>query len=323
MRIISVREHPEYADVAIDYFSSKWQVPRIIYEDSIRHAITTPNPLPQWYLLEKDDKIIGSAGLITNDFISRMDLYPWACGLFIEEEYRGNAYGSLLLERAKRDSRKAGFKNMYLCTDHVGFYEKYGFSYVGQGYHPWGEESRIYGISLEQSTDFTIRQETAKDWDEIYPLIRTAFRTANVKDGDEQDFAVGLRNSERYIPELALVAEQDGKLIGHIMLTKTYVNQPDGSRFEALLLAPVSVLLEYRDLGVGSALIEESCRIAKDMGYKAVFLVGDPNYYSRFGFVRTSSFGIRPTNEIPEQYVQVRELIPGALEMVRGNVNCI
>ncbi len=149
MKIISVREHPEYVNKAIDYFSSKWSVPRVIYEDSITHAVTADNPLPQWYLLEKEGEIIGSCGLITNDFISRMDLYPWACGLFIEEEHRGNAYGSLLLERAKQDSRKAGFKNMYLSTDHVGYYEKYGFHYVGQGYHPWGEESRIYEISLD------------------------------------------------------------------------------------------------------------------------------------------------------------------------------
>jgi len=323
MRIISVRENPEYKETAINYFASKWSVPREVYADSIEHAIVSPNPLPQWYLLEKDGKIIGSAGLITNDFISRMDLYPWACGLFIEEEYRGNAYGSLLLERAKRDSRKAGFEHVYLCTDHIGFYERYGFEYIGQGYHPWGEESRIYGISLEQSADFTIRQENEKDLDAIYQLIRTAFRTANVKDGDEQDFAAGLRNSERYIPELALVAEQQGKLIGHIMLTRNYVTQPDGSKYPALLLAPVSVLLEYRDIGIGSALINESCRLAREMGYKAIFLVGDPAYYSRFGFVQTSTFHIYPAMDIPAQFVQVKELTPGALKGVEGAVDCM
>ncbi|MBF7091556.1 hypothetical protein IUY40_08385 [Flavobacterium sp. ALJ2] len=60
----------------------------------------------------------------------------------------GNSYGSLLIEKAKHDSKKAGFNNLHLCTDHVSFYEKYGFNYIGQGHHPWGEESRIYQISL-------------------------------------------------------------------------------------------------------------------------------------------------------------------------------
>lgn len=149
MRILSVRENPEYKEKAIGYISSKWSAPRKVYEDCISHCLTTSNPLPQWYLLEEGTELVGCAGLITNDFISRMDLYPWICGLFIEENYRGKALGSLLLERAKEDGRKAGFDNVYLSTDHVGFYEKYGFRYIGQGYHPWGEESRIYEISLK------------------------------------------------------------------------------------------------------------------------------------------------------------------------------
>lgn len=322
MKIISVRECPQYKERAIKYFSSKWSVPEKVYEDSITHCITASNPLPQWYLLEKDEQIIGSAGLITNDFISRMDLYPWVCGVFIEEEHRGNAYASVLLERARRDARKAGFEHMYLCTDHIGFYEKYGYHYIGQGYHPWGEESRIYEISTAQDTSFRIRTENEKDYDKIYDLIKTAFRTANVKGGDEQDFAVNLRKSANYIPELALVAEQNDQLIGHIMLTKTKVTQPDGSEFEGLLLAPVSVQLEYRDYGIGKALINESCRLAEEMGYKAVFLVGDPAYYSRLGFVPTSRYDIMPKDDIPPQYVQVRELVTDALKDVHGRVEC-
>lgn len=149
MKIISVRESPEYREKTIEYISSKWpSVSRIVYDDSISHSITTSSPLPQWYLLEKDNEIIGCAGLITNDFISRMDLYPWVCAVFIEEKHRGSHYASLLLEKAKEDSKKAGFANLYLSTSHIGFYEKYGFHYIGQGYHPWEEESRIYQIKL-------------------------------------------------------------------------------------------------------------------------------------------------------------------------------
>lgn len=145
MTIISIREKPAYKDQAIRYFQQSWpSVWPIIYEDCITHSITARNALPQWYLLEKEKEIIGCAGLITNDFISRMDLYPWICAVFIAEEHRGNAYGSLLLEQAKKDAQAAGYNYLYLSTEHVGYYEKYGFQYIGQGYHPWGEESRIY-----------------------------------------------------------------------------------------------------------------------------------------------------------------------------------
>jgi len=149
MRIISVRENPEYKDKIIQYFQNSWsEIAPIIYEDCISHSINAKDSLPQWFVLENNNEFIGCAGLITNDFISRMDLYPWVCAIFIEEKHRGNNYSKLLIEKAKEDSKKAGFQNLYLCTDHIGFYEKMDFKYIGQGYHPWEEESRIYQIDL-------------------------------------------------------------------------------------------------------------------------------------------------------------------------------
>ena len=151
MNLVSVRENPEFKDLAIQYFQSKWasESSNKVYEDCITHCINAVAPLPQWYLLMDDDKIIGCAGLITNDFISRMDLYPWVCALYIEKEYRGNEYGALLLEKAKEDAKQGGYSNLYLCTDHIGYYEKYGFSKIGTGYHPWGESSSIFKIELK------------------------------------------------------------------------------------------------------------------------------------------------------------------------------
>ncbi len=179
---------------------------------------------------------------------------------------------------------------------------------------------------MEQNTnkknDFIIRQETEKDFNEIYSLIQTAFKTAKVKGGDEQDFAVGLRNSDKYIPELGLVAEKGNTLIGHILLTETYVTLPNGNKFNALLLAPISVLFEYRNKGVGSALIYESLRIARQLGYTAIFLCGDPNYYNRFGFKQNSLYGIVSRQNIPEQFTLVCELCPDALKGISGIVEC-
>ena len=131
MRIVSVREHPP-----------------VLYEDCIRHAVGAAGPLPQWYLLMSGGEPAGCVGLIANDFISRMDLWPWACALYVEERLRGHAYGRLLLDRAAEDARRAGFGKLYLSTDHAGLYEKWGFRYLGQGYHPWGAESRIYERTL-------------------------------------------------------------------------------------------------------------------------------------------------------------------------------
>ena len=150
MQVISVREAPEYTQRAIDYFQLRWanDSSKMVYDDCIRHCVDTPSPLPQWYLLMDGDTVAGCAGLITNDFISRMDLYPWLCALYIEPQYRGNRRSGLLMEKCKDDARKAGFEKLYLCSDHVGFYERFGFRRIGTGYHPWGETSGIFETEL-------------------------------------------------------------------------------------------------------------------------------------------------------------------------------
>jgi GNAT superfamily N-acetyltransferase len=144
IKIIGIRENTDYLKLAIDYFSDKWGIDRRIYEDCISNSITTQSPLPRWYLMLYDNEIIGSYGLITNDFISRQDLYPWLCALYVDENYRGKKLGSMLLEHGRHEAEKLGFKKIYLCTDHIGFYEKYGWEFVGKGFHPWGDESRVY-----------------------------------------------------------------------------------------------------------------------------------------------------------------------------------
>ncbi len=149
MKVISVRENPEYKEQIISFLQASWsEVLPMMYSDSVTHCIDAELPLPQWYVLEKEGLLIGCAGLITNDFISRGDLYPWLAALFISEEHRGNCYAQLLVAKAKEDALKAGFKKLYLSTDHIGFYEKYGWTYIGDGYHPWDETTRIYEIGL-------------------------------------------------------------------------------------------------------------------------------------------------------------------------------
>ncbi len=165
-----------------------------------------------------------------------------------------------------------------------------------------------------------IRQETAKDFTEIYELVKTAFETAKVADGDEQDYVIKLRNSPNYIPELALVLVENERIIGHIMFTRMFVTSHD-KQFEALLLSPVCMELEYRNQGIGSSFIRQSLQKAREKGFKAVFLVGDPAYYQRFGFKTTTHFGIKDTGSIPEQYIMALELEEGILKTHAGTIS--
>ncbi|HAT5013636.1 GNAT family N-acetyltransferase [Serratia marcescens] len=150
MDMISVRQAPELAPRAIAYFQRHWATAEtlMMYEDAINRSLGAANPLPQWYLLMENDRILGCAGLITNDFISRGELYPWLCALYVEETQRGRGCGAKLIEHVAAETRRLGFPQLHLCTDLEGYYERSGFVYNGLGYHPWGEASRVYSRVL-------------------------------------------------------------------------------------------------------------------------------------------------------------------------------
>lgn len=146
MKIVSIKENNEYLKQMILYFQKVWASDDSmkVYEDCITHACDSLDTLSNWYLLIDNETIVGCAGLISNDFVSRMDLMPYLCALYIEESYRGNNLASLLIEKIKEDCLQLGYDNLYLCTDHIGYYEHFGFEYLTTGYHPWGDSSRIY-----------------------------------------------------------------------------------------------------------------------------------------------------------------------------------
>lgn len=222
-RILSVREHPEYARQAIEYISSRWrEVPQALYDDCISESLYAVGPLPQWYLLLDSERIVGCAGLISNDFISRGDLWPWVCALYVEETFRGRGYADLLLERCRRDAERSGYRALYLSTELEGYYEKHGYDYIGEGYGPDGGAIPIYRFDIRASAllasgGYVVRPERPGEEEELCRLVRTAFETATVSDGTEQDFAARLRNSRDYIPELALVATCKERPSPHVM----------------------------------------------------------------------------------------------------------
>ena len=148
--LLSLRDNPQYLDQAIGYFQAQWATADSlrVYDDALRRCIGATNPLPQWYLLVEQGRIIGCAGLITNDFISRGELWPWLCALYIEPDKRGQGHAIALIKHIAAHSRQLGFDQLHLCTDLDGFYERFGFSYNGQGYHPWADESRVYTLTL-------------------------------------------------------------------------------------------------------------------------------------------------------------------------------
>ena len=165
-----------------------------------------------------------------------------------------------------------------------------------------------------------IRQETIKDYKEVFNLIESAFKDAEFADNTEQFLVKRLRKSNAFIPELSLVAEIDGKIVGHILLTKLKVKN-DTKKFDSLALAPVSVLPDFQGKGIGGKLIVESHKKkAKELGHKSIILLGHEKYYPRFGYKQADKFGIELPFEVPKENCMAIELVENGLQGIIGMV---
>ena len=126
---ITLREKPELADAAADWFHSKWGVPREAYLECMTSYLSKETELG-WFLCLDDDQIVGGLGVIENDFHDRPDLTPNICAVYTEESHRRNGIAGRLLNMAVEDLRSKGISPAYLVTDHTGFYERYGWEFL-------------------------------------------------------------------------------------------------------------------------------------------------------------------------------------------------
>lgn len=140
-----------------------------------------------------------------------------------------------------------------------------------------------------------IRQEDVQDHEQVYNVIKAAFEKAVHRDGNEQDLVVALRKSVSFIPELSLVAVSKDKVIGYILFTEIKVGE-----MTALALAPLAVLPEYQRLGIGAGLIVEGHKIAAQLQYDYSVVLGDPRYYSKFGYIPASRYQIKAPFDVED-----------------------
>ena len=163
--------------------------------------------------------------------------------------------------------------------------------------------------------DVAIRPERVADRAEVAEVVRGAFAS---HPDEVAAFVERIRASEHYIPELALVAEDDSGVIAHVMLS--WVGIEGGSRPRLLNLTPMSVRPDRQRAGVGTALIRDALGRAEAAGEPAVIVEGIPGYYPRFGFEPATALGFIPPNpRIPAEAFMVKRL-PGYTPDLAGRI---
>lgn len=96
------------------------------------------------YLLVDGEKLVSFLTLSAQDCISDPALTPWLGFFHTAPEYRGHRYGKTLIDHTCRAAEEMGYQTVYIATDHVNLYEKYGFTYIENRLDVWGADSRVY-----------------------------------------------------------------------------------------------------------------------------------------------------------------------------------
>jgi len=156
--------------------------------------------------------------------------------------------------------------------------------------------------------EIRVRQENQSDADAITVVNKSAFGGEA-----EAQLVTAVRKSKSFIPELSLVAEVGERMAGHILLFRATLDR-QGKQLEVLALAPMSVVPSQSHRGIGSALLEAAMAKSAELGYKAIVVIGHPDYYRRFDFHKAAQWGIRCALPVPEDSVTAKELVPGALD---------
>ncbi len=149
-----------------------------------------------------------------------------------------------------------------------------------------------------------IRPERPDDAEAVAAVHRAAF-------GQDEEPAIveRLRAGPDFLPDLSLVAEEDGAVVGHTILSRAHL---DGR--PVLALGPIGVLPDRQREGIGASLMQASLDAARAAGEALVVLLGHPTYYPRFGFVPASTLGIAPPYDVADEVFMALELQPGAAQ---------
>lgn len=157
-------------------------------------------------------------------------------------------------------------------------------------------------------------KETKDDIVGIHEVLTKAFGRSN-----EAELVQVIRASSNFIPELSLVAKEDGNVVGHILFSPIII-QAQEQNIEAIALAPLAVTPIFQHQGIGSQLVKFGLSKCRELDYKIVIVLGHPDYYKRFGFQTASKLGVQAPFPVPDEAFMVLGLKPEALINISGTV---
>ena len=163
-----------------------------------------------------------------------------------------------------------------------------------------------------------IRNETPDEQRLVENLTREAFWNVYRPGCLEHYVLHCFRRNPAFVPELNLVMELDGKIIGHVMYARSAILADDGREIPIMTFGPISIAPAYKRQGYGKKLLEHSMAKAREMGAGALAITGNIDFYGKSGFVVAKTRGIRYADDPDADYFLIAELEPGFLQGITG-----
>lgn len=183
------------------------------------------------------------------------------------------------------------------------------------------EIQSLLGGKTMNETDMIIRRETENDYRAVEELVRESFWNVYRPGCLEHYVLHCMRDDPAFVPELALVMEKDGQIIGQNVFMRAEIRTDDGQKLPIMTMGPICIAPALKRQGYGKILLDESLKRAAALGCGALCFEGNINFYGKSGFTYASKFGIR-YHDLPEgadaSFFLCRELIPGYLNGVSG-----
>lgn len=166
--------------------------------------------------------------------------------------------------------------------------------------------------------NISIRLENENDFRNVENIIREAFWDVYKPGCVEHLIVHKIRKVSAFIRELDFIACDGEVTIGNIIYSKAKIINEDNEEFQVLCMGPLGVLPSYQGKGIGTLLIKHSINVARTLGYKAIIIFGNPNYYHRFGFENAEKYNIQTSWGANFEAFMALELYEGSLKGISG-----
>lgn len=219
----------------LEYFKTcSWGAANFLYDLIIQNKVEDVlGEKTKIVVLVDEEKVISFATFAKRDCIKDDSMYPWIGFVYTDEFYRGNRYSQTVIDYIINKAKDAGHYNIYLATDHIGFYEKYGFEYIENRIDIYNEDSRIYKFDLFKKYESMLENYydsngLLKVWPKKKPLRMIVLKKIG------EAFVYGKEYNEKEVNEIIKrkISFNDVELIRRELFNNHILNRLiDGSKY--------------------------------------------------------------------------------------------